>query len=381
MLTNTVLLILLSVIPVRVTTSDGDAFKGDFAGMGSGELRMQVAGEAQTFSFDGLSLLTPEQVSEETGPTMRVMLSSGSVIAAQDLSLEDETLTIEPRRQATLQVPIKQVRAIRFRAATAAVNPAWLAKLEDNRRGDTLAIRREGDKLDFIEGVVTAISSESVRVEIDGDEIEAPLARLEGVIFGGTSVATNPGDIQIVDTYGSRWSVASLLPSEADEPLKLKLADSIAHTLPMDQVESIRWTGGLSLLATLQPASVSHTEFIETKLDRGMLKAWFDPKADSETGQDLLMYGRSTIEYRIDEGFKTFAAGVRRDGSVSKANDAIVRVYVDDKMLWEETVQGDRPLGLELSVAEGSRLKIEVDPGSQGDLGGTIRIVRPRFLR
>ena len=233
--------------------------------------------------------------------------------------------------------------------------------------------------LDFIEGVITSISADSVGLELDGDVIQAPIAKLEGVIFGGAKVSSNPGDIQVVDVYGSRWSAAEMLPSEADAPLQLKLAGGITHTLPLEHVESIRWTGGLSLLATVPPAASSHTEYVQSKLDRDMLKAWFAPKPAD--GQDLVMYGRSAVEYRIDEGFKTFAAGVRRDKSVRKATETTVRVFVDEKMVWEESINNSQPLGFELPVAEGRRLKIEVDPGSQGDLGNTIRILRPRLLR
>ncbi|WP_372723025.1 NPCBM/NEW2 domain-containing protein [Novipirellula sp.] len=379
MLTKTLLLLLLSVIPVRVSTTDGKSVQGTFQGIGSGELRIGVDGETQTYGFDALSSLTPAAPLDATGPTMRVILAAGSEVAAEELSLADETLSIRPRRQSLLEVPVKQVRAIRFRAATAAVNPAWLAKLEDERRGDTIAIRREGDMLDFIEGVITSISADTVGLELDGDEIQAPIAKLEGVIFGGTKVSSNPGDIQVVDSYGSRWSAAEMLPSEADAPLHLKLAGGITHTLPLEHVETIRWTGGLSLLATVEPATSSHTEYVQSKLDRDMLKSWFAPKPAD--GQDLVMYGRSAVEYRIDEGFKTFAAGVRRDKSVRKATETTVRVYVDEKMVWEESINNNRPLGFELPIEEGRRLKIEVDPGSQGDLGNTIRILRPRLLR
>ncbi|GAA4448881.1 NPCBM/NEW2 domain-containing protein [Novipirellula rosea] len=379
MLTKTLLLLLLSVIPVRVSTTDGKSVQGTFQGIGSGELQIGVDGETQTYGFDALSSLTPVTPPDATGPTMRVILAAGSEVAAQELSLTDETLSIQPRRQSRLEVPVKQVRAIRFRGATAAVNPAWLAKLEDERRGDTIAIRREGDMLDFIEGVITSISADTVGLELDGDEIQAPIAKLEGVIFGGTKVSSNPGDIQVVDSYGSRWSAAEMLPSQADAPLHLKLAGGITHTLPLEHVESIRWTGGLSLLATVKPAVSSHTEYVQSKLDRDMLNAWFAPKPAD--GQDLVMYGRSTVEYRIDEGFKTFAAGVRRDKSVRKATETTVRVYVDEKMVWEESINNNQPLGFELPVVEGRRLKIEVDPGSQGDLGNTIRILRPRLLR
>lgn len=379
MLTKTLLLLLLSVIQVRVSTTDGKSVQGTFQGIGSGELRIGVDGETQTYGFDALSSLTPAAPLDATGPTMRVILAAGSEVAAEELSLADETLSIRPRRQSLLEVPVKQVRAIRFRAATAAVNPAWLAKLEDERRGDTIAIRREGDMLDFIEGVITSISADTVGLELDGDEIQAPIAKLEGVIFGGTKVSSNPGDIQVVDSYGSRWSAAEMLPSEADAPLHLKLAGGITHTLPLEHVETIRWTGGLSLLATVEPATSSHTEYVQSKLDRDMLKSWFAPKPAD--GQDLVMYGRSAVEYRIDEGFKTFAAGVRRDKSVRKATETTVRVYVDEKMVWEESINNNRPLGFELPIEEGRRLKIEVDPGSQGDLGNTIRILRPRLLR
>ncbi|TWU32922.1 NPCBM/NEW2 domain-containing protein [Novipirellula artificiosorum] len=388
MLTKLLLLFLVSVLPVRVSTIDGEGVDGTFAGLSESSLRIQTTGTEVQIPVADLSSLEPQQEPQGTGPTMRLVLEAGTEIAAQALTLSGETFSVELRRQETVSIPIQLARSIRFRPGNPKVDPAWLAKIEEGRRSDTLAIRREGDRLDFIEGLVVSISADAVRIEIDGETMDAPISRLEGVIFGGAKGANHPGDIQIVDVYGSRWSASDLLPCEAEGPLEIQLQGSIQHRIPLDQVKSIRWTGGVEMLAGMTPAIRSHRESIETQIDKSLLEAWFAPaavnsKADgsSESTQDLLMFGRSFIEYRIDEGFQTFSAGVRRDGSVERATQAIVRVWVDGKVAWEKRFEGDEVVGLELPLDQARRLRIEVDSGQDGDIGDTFRISRPRLLR
>ncbi|TWT79000.1 NPCBM/NEW2 domain protein [Planctomycetes bacterium CA13] len=380
MLIQWILLALIAVTPVRVLDINGEKTEGQFAGVKDSQLLLNVAEDnPKSIPFSELSSLEPITPPNGQGPMMRVTLGSGTIIAAQTVALKNDKVTVEPRRQDTLSVPIEEVRSIRFNAAMPTVDPTWLAKIEEERRGDTLAIRREGDRLDFIEGLVTAISADTVTIEMDGDAIDAPISRLEGIIFGGKQTTASTTDIQIVDVYGSRWYATGIGTSPESGPLVLNLHRALTHRLPLEQIASIRWTGGISMLASLSPASKSHTEYVETKIPKSTLDAWFGPASDG--GQDLILYGDSTIEYRIEDGFTTFASGVRRDESVHKATEAVVRVIVDEKKVWEETLRDGTVRGLQIPLSNGRRMRIEVDCGSDGDLGDTIRFLRPRFFR
>ena len=72
---------------------------------------------------------------------------------------------------------------------------------------------------------------------------------------------------------------------------------------------------------------------------------------------------------------------VRRDSSVSKAGDVHIKVMVDDKEVWNETLSDPQPRGFELKVRGARRVRFVADSGSDGDVGDTVRILRPRLLK
>jgi len=379
MLLKLFILTFLAGFPVRVSTTDGEWIEGDFQGVGESELLLESEGAEKSFAFSELTALEPLEEPTGFAPRPTVTLAGGSVIRAEGISLASDRLTIKPRRQEKIDLAIDQVRAIRFQAANQNVDPAWFGKFAAERRGDTLAIRREGDQLDFVDGLVVSMTDDVVKFDIDGDIIDAPIGRLEGILFGGSRSIANASDIQIVDVYHSRWSVSRLEPSELGEPLRLVLGSSIEHRLPLEHIESIRWSGGLSLLAQMEPAEKSFTPAIQTNLGSSMLDPWFGPKADAD--QDLILFGKSSVDYRVEDGFKIFASVVRRDRQITKATKSIVRIRLDGKVIWEKSIVGDEAFGFELPIDGGNRLTIETESADDGEIGDTLRMLRPRLMR
>ena len=372
-------LCLVAALGVRVSTTTGDSFEGDLQGVGESSVVVEVEGQQREFSFDDLVAVVPLDRDENaTGPPMRVTLLSGSRIAAQDLSLADEILRIEPRRQNTVSVPLREVKSIRFRAASPATDAQWLGLLENEDRRDQLAIRREGNQIDPAPVVIQSIANGKVGFSIEGESGAAPLDRLEGVVLGGNRQVSEDAQIQIVDIYGSKWLVSAIEPSD-EKVLKLKLSDSITHELPTKQLYSMSWTAGLVMLATQEPAKSNYKPYLETKLAAASLKKWFGPKSDGQS--DLTMVGGSLIEYRVEGDFATLAGSVRRDSRVSKAGNVAVAISLDDQQVWKEDLNDSEARGFEIPLNDARRLRIEVICGDDGDVGDTVLVVRPRLLK
>ena len=106
---------------------------------------------------------------------------------------------------------------------------------------------------------------------------------------------------------------------------------------------------------------------------------WFGPGQSNES--DLLLQGSSWVEYRVEPGFTRLTGAVGREPSVAKSGDVKVKVSVDGETKWDEKVEGDRLLGFDVQIDGGRRVRIEVDCGDDGDLGDTIRILRPRLTK
>jgi hypothetical protein len=370
--------LVVAVVPLRATLTDGKSVEGDFAGVAESKLQLNVDDETQSLAFDELQSVERLEPDEDaTGPTYRVTLAGGSKVAAQDVFVVAENLLIEPRRQAKLSVPLKEVLSIRFRAPAPATDPQWLGLLEQKARGDLLAIRRANDQLDPVPGVIESIAGGVVKFAMDGDTIDAPITKLEGIVLGRTATPSKT-TMQVTDHYGSRFSVAKLLPSKADEPLKLQLSDSVTHSVPVEHLSAIFFSGGMQMLAAVEPAQVDYEGYVQTKLSADLQSTWFAPQAD---GDDLVINGEGMIEYRVEDQFTNLAGAVRRDPSVDKAGDVTVEIFVDDQSVWKEVLTDAQPKGFEVPVDGARRVRFKTDVAADGDLGDKVRITRPRLLK
>ncbi len=373
------LLLVAAALPVRVSTVDGEKVEGDFRGIENGAVVVETSSGKQAFKFDDLQSIAPVNPdTEAVGPKPRVTLVSGSKIAAQTISMAGDMLVVEPRRQPKLNIPLKDVKSIRFRAPSATTDPQWLGFLGQEQRGDMLAIRRSTGQIDSAPGVIEGIADGKVTFNMEGETVNAPMEKLEGVVLGGGRKINDSPDVQVVDRYGSRWAATSIQPSGKDGPLILQLSKKLTHSLPLDHVEGIFWSGGFKLLAAQSPADADFKPYLVTDANAKLLADWFKPKAD---GEDIVISGSGSIAYRVGENYSTLAGMVRRDSSVSKAGDVHIKVMVDDKEVWNETLSDPQPRGFELKVRGARRVRFVADSGSDGDVGDTVRILRPRLLK
>ena len=267
--------LMLGVLPVSVRTHSGETIEGRLTGFGPAQVNLQVSDQPRSIAFDDLLSLTPQGVEQRTGPVFRVTLLNGSQISAEELSLAENELTIQPRRQAPLRVPVKQVKAIRFRSSNASTDPQWLGIVGQQNRGDTLVIRRGADRLDPQTGIIEGIRDSKVVFDIDGDKVNAPIDKLEGIVFGGNSPVSEESQIRVKDVFGSQWFVSAIRASEPEQPLAIQITESLSHAIPVEHIESIHWTGGLVLLAAEQPAASTIAPYIQTKLDPNLIEKFF----------------------------------------------------------------------------------------------------------
>ena len=369
-------------LPVRVATITGDSVEGNFIAINGEELIVETKDGQKRFKFDDLQSVEHIEADEgKAGPKLRVTLLGGSQVAVQDISIDKETLRFEPRRQAPVEVPLRLVQSVRLRAASVTTDPQWLGMLGEKNRSDLLVIRRANGELDPFQGVIKGVADGKVEFTMAGDDddetLKAPFEKLEGIIFGGNR-KVQTGNIQVRDIWGSRWVASAISPGDKDDPLALELSGNVTHEIPLEHIQSIFWSGGFQLLSGMKPTDATYEPYLKTAADSDLLQSWFGPRAD---GSDLIVAGSGVLEYRVSQEFTTLAGAAKRDGSVAKASDVILRVLVDDKEVWSQKLVGNEPRGFELSVAKARQVRFVVDSDNDGDLGDIIRITRPRLLK
>lgn len=376
--------LLIATLPVRVSLSSGEELDGILSGLEDAAVSIESDGQSLRIPVDELVSLVPPTPQSATAPAMRVILRDGSQLAAQEVTLEEERLRIQPRRQEALSVPLQRVAAIRFRTGSPATDPRWLGILEQRPRGDLLAIRRDEGRLDPVAGVVEAIADGRVRFALGGDTVHAPIERLEGIVFGGATGEGRSADgLQVVatihDIYGSEWVVVGWTAGPLVDGMEVRLSGDVTHTIPLDQLASIRFRGGQIALVEQTPAEKGVRPYLESKLDPALLEGWFGPRVNAEG--ELVMVGGSSVTYRAEPGFRKLLGSVHRDPDVAAAGEVSVRITFDDRVVWEQALLDRDPQGFELELGRAARIRFDVLSGSDGDVGDLVRLSHPRLVK
>ena len=373
------LALFLAIIPVTLETNEGEKIEGKLLGIRNGEVLFESSSGQQKLSTEVISSLAPAVVTAKRGPTVRVQLAGGSQVAAESLSSTGDNLTIQPRDQPPIDIPLKEVRSIRFRSGSTATDPSWLGWLEKDQREDLLVIRRDGERLDPQKGVITSVGKASVGFDLEGTLLDAPVERLEGVVFAGEPVRGDAGSVFVEDQFGSQWRGQQVELDEETGQLVLMLSGNLTHQIPLEQVVLVRWSSGMRLLADSEPARSDFQTAFGTKVQADLLNALF--AASKESQGDLKMHGGSVIEYRVEEGFNRFVGAVERDSDVSGDGEVGVRIELDGTEVWNGVLSDHQTQGFEIPLQEAKRLVIRVLRTEDGEFGDTIRLKRPRLLK
>ncbi len=369
-----------TVVEVRVTTVDGVARDAALLAVTETGIEIESSGVKQRLEMDELLTVTRFNPPPSSSPAMRVELSSGSRIAISELTTNNANATLITRNQAPLTLPLKQIRWIRFRPASPGVDPQWLGMIDKPRTSDVLVIRRSGNSLDEVQGIVKSITDKVVTVDLDGDDLLAPIEKLEGVLFATPATPDEPEPIIVDDLSGSSWRVVGIKPSAATAIL-LDLGNGLQHELPLDQLRRIETTGSVQFLAMETPAESSYAAVTGLGLNADLANRWFG--AQSDASRDLVMQADSRMEYRVDEQFNTLLGSAQFDSSVTAGGKCLLRILLDEKVAWEQTfdVEDPAPRGYELPLEKARRVRIEVQSAGDGDLGDTLRIRQPRLVK
>lgn len=374
-------------IAVRIDTIDGLSKTGTLGGVS--DEGINLLGDDSTPQMIALEQILSIQRTDNpptTPPGSRIELAGGSRLAIASVKSAGTGATLNIRGGDELQVPLKMLRWIRFRNPSAAVDPQWLGLIDRPRASDSLVIRRPGDSIDEVAGIVLAIGDDSISFSLDGDTMQAPIARLEGVVFtttGSDTVAPANkvgGSVLVDDIFGSRF-VATAMTGADDGAIDLQLGDQLKYRLPLQSISKIELTGSVEFLAMAQPVEAKYVPLINIGIAAELSRQWLNPEV--RDGRDLVMRSASHVEYRLSEGFQTLVGSVDFDPEVTAGGKSVVKILLDGKSVWEQPLEvtDDSARGFELPIGGARRVRFEISGDDDGDLGDTIRLRQPRITK
>ncbi|WP_158222693.1 NPCBM/NEW2 domain-containing protein [Rhodopirellula sp. MGV] len=363
-------------VDVEIELSSGDKVRGPWDAA-SGET-ITIGQPPKVIELSQVTQLRPLDP-ESTGvpPAMEVTLVDGSSIRANEVTADGSTVKVSPNRQATMSFVLNAVRGIRFRPSAANTDPQWLGLFERELRSDLLVIHRGNAQLDPVEGVVLSIDDKMVLFELDGEKIEAPLDRLEGVILRNRT-ETRTSKVRLEDINGTQLVVSRMEVEPAGESVRLTLGSGVQHELKISQIKRIQFASGTQLLTRQKPASQTMSPYLKTNVSESLFDAWFAPASE---GDDLSAVAGGSVEYRVDEGFENLVGSVGRDPSSEGQSKIKIQIAVDEEVVWEQDLADDSIVGFRLPVTGARRVKFTVLPTPDGDVGDLVRFYKPRLLK
>lgn len=325
-----------------------------------------------------------------------VELIDHSLLAATDYQTAGGTAQVVLVGGATVQVPTRLIRAVRFQAAGERddkLNQQWAEILGTKAAGDMLVVRKKG-ALDYLEGVIKDLGKESLEFELDREPIQVKRVKVEGLVYYHAAGEPLPeAAVEVAMAGGTR--LAARTARLAEDQWKIATAAGLDLSLPVGQVSELDYSAGkLRYLSDLEPELAQYTPLFPPKEPLASLDELLRPRRDMGLEQNplkldgktykkgLAVHSRSRVVYRLPGQFQHFQATVGIDDSVRDAGNAVLEIKADGKSLWRGTLRGTEPAQrLDLPIAGAGRLEIVVDFGDDLDIADHVDLCDAKVTR
>ncbi|MEL7334828.1 MAG: hypothetical protein AAFN70_01360 [Planctomycetota bacterium] len=381
-------------VPVSVSRLEGNAIRGSLESINGKSLSL-VGG--QKIPLETIQSISLNESPDATPPRPRAALIDGSRIAFErpdDLPGDvKEQVELKLRRSGRMRIPLDRFQWIRFRAPKAEVNAQWdtivRSAQDPSRRKDTLVVRRSGETIDSIDGLVVGVGKTEIRFDIDGQTIAAPLSKLEGIVFAASRRQAQQAKMEFEDIYGSVWQLTDINTDGGELQLSLAASASLQHRIPLSHFQSLLVSGSVIPLLSDDIADSGFRSMMPTKMDASLIAAALGPRVKTAPSgvRFLEVPAGGFVEYRIPRDAATLVGSVSASPDVSRGDICVASLMLDGKVAWTQEIRVDaRPTTFRIPVGDAARVRIQVSPGKgeggdTSDFGDLLRFESVRLLK
>jgi hypothetical protein len=390
------LLFLLATVLIpaeaKVSMLDGQIRSGELTAISASELTLQEAGsEVRLALADVMAVDFPAVESSTATATQVLMLTDGSRLFASEISRSAKSVTAQTEWLGAIELNSEIVHAARLQAENPAFANQWATFLKRESEKDLLIVaKRDGSGLDFLSGVISTVSSETVEFLLDGETIPVPAARVYGVIFSHSAVTPNArlqestSEIRLLSAHGDTVAARTLTLTSGQ--LQIEAGWGQKLSVPFDRLQRIDLSSGriqyLSELATLTERFDGvdpENSLLAGLIDLEQQRQLFGPRRDTtierqaklrlrgrEFEKGLCIHSRTEISWALDGQFSSLEclAGIDDEVAFNGSHSVLLRISGDDQVLFEQLIRtDDEPLPLKLPLDGISTLRVLVDFG------------------
>ena len=343
-----------------------------------------------------------------------VQLLDGSVVLGTAFTSTGDRAVCHIPDVGAVQIPASTVRSVRWfdsmfdtvERSNPETQQQWDELLALDSSSDMIVVRRVVERsgkpyvsLTELEGILHDITPDVVHFDLDGEKLEVHReGKVEGIIYYQSRRDPSIDPLCTVEhVSGSRIHASSVRLS--GDQLHLVAVSGARFDLPIQTIRTLDFSiGKIVYLSDLDPVSVEWTPFVSTSRGRTLLERLYEPQRDRNFDgnqlalrskgktavyqKGLAIHSRTLLVYRLRGSFKTFLATVGIDAGAGSQGHVQLRISGDDRLLFEDSVVGDRdPLDLNLDVSGVRRLKILVDFGDDLDIADHLNLCEARVSK
>jgi hypothetical protein len=393
MTTTLFILAVLAAAPAfEARPLDGPAVKGTVAALDEQGVTLDTDHGPVALKLDALQELAAETTKPSAeSPKVRVYLTDGSVLAAEQYGSEKDRAHVVLWGESAVEAPVGSIRAVQFQNDRNGADD-W-EKILDTPASSDLLVVRVGGHLDAHAGVLHDVTEKSADFELDGDVLPVKRTKIYGVIYHHPAEKKLPDPRGFLfDTAGSKWAVRTM---RLTGQLQWTTPCGLAIGQPLEKIVRLDLSGGkIIYLSDVQPESAVWTPFLGGESPLPARDRYFAPRRDKNFESEplqidgktfrkgLALHSRTELAYRLPDGFHRLRLVAGIDDAVRPQGKIRLVIRGDEKTLWKGTIAGDEPARpLDLDIAGVRRLTILADFGQRLGSGDYLDLGDARITK
>lgn len=309
----------------------------------------------------------------------------------------------------SLELPIAQLTAFRFRALDDALTAQWDEIRNLKSANDILVVtKRDGKSLDYVEGVVGNVGADKIEFKLDGESNQVDRAKVAGILYHHVD-RPKTADQHLVVKGNAGLQVNAAKAELASGQLLVTTTGGAKIRLPIEGVDLFDFSAGkVMYLSDIAAASQKWTpivglpsglslaaEYGQPRLDRsafgGPLTLLMQSKENEAAGslgtprpfnKGLAIRSRTEMVYRLPPGFNRLVATAGIDPAARASGNVRLSIFADDRPLLETEVAGSAPpQPIDVEITGAKRLKILVDFGQNLDAGDWLNLCDAKIVK
>lgn len=334
-----------------------------------------------------------EQASKET-PEIPVVLADGSRLRGSEISVTSGEATIASHTgEAEWRLPSRSLASVRFVESSPTIDKQWDEIASASHSTDVLVVK-QGEGLDYLEGVLGDVTVETVQFDLDGDELTVKLSKVAGLLYYQAPGAKPTASVcQVLGR--DQTSLMAGHVSLAGEALHVTTVSGVELDMLWSDVRYVDFSlGKVTFLSDMEPEVERWTPYFEARQLPTTAVDYYTPRRDKAfDGQPLLLAGRTysrglairsrtELAYRLPGKYRRFVAMVGIDDRMRPLGHVKFQVYADQQLLLDREISGgDEPVPVDLDLTGATRLRVVVDFGQDLDISDHFNLCDARIVK